>query len=121
MNLISKISVSIAVVAALSGNVYAAKHKKNSNSSSDNNTTEASKNKTPGQQDGAVVSPERMKEAVDLYSAGKFAEAYKIFNALFALKGDDARVNFYLGRCATELKLYDEALEAFERVLMVEP
>jgi len=67
----------------------------------------------------AVVDP--YAKAVDSYNAGKFEQCYKEFNELFGVKPDDSRVNFYLGRCATEMKLYDEAQLAFERVLMVEP
>jgi tetratricopeptide (TPR) repeat protein len=67
------------------------------------------------------IPQEKMKEAIELYNKGKFMQAYKLFQDLFNIKSDDAKVNFYLGRCATELKLYDEALEAFERVLLLDP
>lgn len=59
--------------------------------------------------------------AVAVFNKGDYETAYKLFNNLYDIKSDDAQVNFYLGRCALELKLYDEAVEAFERVLIVEP
>jgi|GEM_PF-2782062 len=78
-------------------------------------------NVVDGSSSEAIIPQEKMQQGIELYNKGKFAEAYKIFNELFMIKSDDTRVNFYLGRCATELKLYDDALEAFERVLLIEP
>lgn len=56
-----------------------------------------------------------------LYESGKYQEAYEIFHRLYEQNSDHPKVNFYLGRCATELGLYDEALAAFERVKIVDP
>lgn len=64
---------------------------------------------------------EEFKKAISLYQSNNFTESYKLFSKLFEEKSDDAEINFYLGRCATELKLYDEALSAFDRVLIVDP
>lgn len=60
-------------------------------------------------------------EAIALFNKGEFEKAYKLFNNLYSIKSDDTQVNFYLGRCALELKMYDDAVAAFERVLIVEP
>jgi len=69
----------------------------------------------------ANPAQEEFDSAVATYNKNDFAGAYKKFNDLYELKSDDPVVNFYLGRCATELKLYDQALLAFERVLTVDP
>jgi len=70
---------------------------------------------------GADASSVTFDKAVESYNANKFEQCYKEFNELFGAKPDDTRINFYLGRCAMEMKQYDEAQLAFERVLMVEP
>jgi tetratricopeptide (TPR) repeat protein len=67
------------------------------------------------------LTQESLDSAVATYNKGDFAGAYKKFSELYELKTDEPIVNFYLGRCATELKLYDEALLAFERVVMADP
>jgi tetratricopeptide (TPR) repeat protein len=64
---------------------------------------------------------EDFKKALLLYQSNNFKESYKLFSTLFEKKSDDAEINFYLGRCATELKLYDEALGAYDRVLILDP
>lgn len=60
-------------------------------------------------------------EAIAVFGKGDHKTAYKLFGDLYALKSDDPQVNFYLGRCAMELGAYDEAIAAFERVLIIEP
>jgi len=64
---------------------------------------------------------EDFKKALLLYQSNNFKESYKLFSILFEKKSDDTEINFYLGRCATELKLYDEALGAYDRVLILDP
>jgi tetratricopeptide (TPR) repeat protein len=59
--------------------------------------------------------------AIKIFDADGFEKAYEEFYKLYQLKTDDKKVNFYLGRCALELKKYDEAIAAFDRVLIVEP
>ena len=114
---------------ALGSSLYAANHKhKNSSGSPDTNSTQNSSNTNTTTSDTLVANPitqiiskQQFDDALKLYNEGKFTDAYKAFLALFEIKSDDAKINFYLGRCATELKLYDEALLAFDRVLSVEP
>jgi tetratricopeptide (TPR) repeat protein len=60
-------------------------------------------------------------EAVRVFNASNYEKAYNAFYALYEVKPDDSKVNFYLGRAALELKKYDEAAAAFERVLIMEP
>lgn len=63
----------------------------------------------------------QFSQAVTLFDAKEYTQAYPLLVALFDKKTDDEKINFYLGRCATELKLYDQAVLAFERVLMMNP
>jgi tetratricopeptide (TPR) repeat protein len=67
-------------------------------------------------------SNEPYKRALKAYNQKDFSGAYTLFNRLL---GDSSvphkRINFYIGRCASELKLYDKALMAYERVLMSDP
>lgn len=61
------------------------------------------------------------KEAQQSYNAKNFQKAYPLFEELSLKSPDNAELNFFLGRCALELKKYDEALTAFDRVLMLNP
>lgn len=63
----------------------------------------------------------RYDEAVKIYDAHNYAKAYELFNTLWELSPEDAEVNFYLGRSALELKKYDDAAIAFDRVLIFNP
>lgn len=60
-------------------------------------------------------------QAQALYSAHQFEQAYTAYASLVAAEPANAELNFYLGRSALETKRYDEALAAFERVLMLDP
>lgn len=60
-------------------------------------------------------------EAVQAYNTHDFNKAYTLFNTLWEFSPENAEVNFYLGRSALELKKYDEAGIAFDRVLMLNP
>lgn len=62
-----------------------------------------------------------MKDAKSLYYKKDFKNALTKFEAAFNLAPDSPEANFYLGRCALELKSYDEAIAAFDRVLMLNP
>ena len=118
-----KLGVSICALIALTSTLYAGNsNKKTSKKTSEQNatkitTSEQSNSDLPQQ----TFSKEQFDAALKLYNENKFADGYKAFQALFDIKSDDAKINFYLGRCATELKLYDEAILAFERVISVEP
>lgn len=60
-------------------------------------------------------------QALQTYNNGDFQSAYTQFYALSALAPENVEINFYLGRSALELKHYDEANIAFDRVLMMNP
>ena len=59
--------------------------------------------------------------ALDLLQQKRFEEAYEKFYALFMEDTANARINFYLGLSAVGARMYEEAVSAFERVLIVEP
>ncbi|ABB44206.1 Calcium-binding EF-hand [Sulfurimonas denitrificans DSM 1251] len=61
------------------------------------------------------------KDAIQSYNAKEFAKAYPVFEELSLKSPANAELNFFLGRSALELKRYDEALTAFDRVLMLNP
>lgn len=55
------------------------------------------------------------------YTQGNFQAAYPLFEALFEQTPNSAEINFFLGRSALELRQYDAAVAAFDRVLMLNP
>lgn len=61
------------------------------------------------------------EEAQKSYNTGDFKTAYGMFEELSLANPQSAEYNFFLGRCALELKQYDQALTAFDRVLMLNP
>lgn len=60
-------------------------------------------------------------QALKLYNMGDFQNAYQQFYTLSEVAPDNVEVNFYLGRSALELKHYDDAVSAFDRVLILNP
>ena len=60
-------------------------------------------------------------EAVALYMARDYENAYVAFDRLFRVHMGDVLINFYLGLSASATKRYDTAISAFERVLFAEP
>ena len=59
--------------------------------------------------------------AVDLYKSKNYQKSYEILSKLYLTKLSDAKINFYLGRCAYETGHYQVAIAAFERVDMLNP
>ena len=68
-----------------------------------------------------VPSKRIYEEARKSYDAKDFKTSYALFEELSLQSPENAEINFLLGRSALELKLYDEALVAFDRVLMLNP
>lgn len=75
----------------------------------------------PTQQITAVETSNEFIVAQSQYKLGDYTSSYQQFKKLFLKHTDNAQVNFYLAMSAMELKLYDEATAAFERVLIVQP
>ena len=61
------------------------------------------------------------KDAMQSYNTKDFAKAYLMFEELSLKSPGNPELNFFLGRSALETKKYDEALTAFDRVLMINP
>lgn len=61
------------------------------------------------------------EEAQKSYNAGDFKTAYGMFEGLSLEFPNNAEFNFLLGRSALELRMYDQAITAFDRVLMLNP
>lgn len=59
--------------------------------------------------------------ALKLYKKNEYKEAYTILNQLFEKNLNDPNIDFYLGRSAFEVGLYDEAVLAFDRLLFDKP
>lgn len=59
--------------------------------------------------------------ALDLLKQKKYEAAYEKFYELFLQESDSPRINFYLGLSAAGARMYEEAVSAFERVLIIEP
>lgn len=57
----------------------------------------------------------------EAFRSGNYQEAYDLYLKLFKANPADPQVNFYLGRSAYELKLFDTAMNAYERVLIMNP
>ncbi len=68
-----------------------------------------------------IPSSRIYQEAQKSYNSGDFKTAYGFFETLSLENPESAEYNFLLGRSALELKMYDEALTAFDRVLMLNP
>ena len=78
--------------------------------------------KEPAPKSGVTVHKDiTYIQAVALYVARDYVNAYQAFKFLFLKDMSNPKVNFYLGLCAYELEDYDGAIAAYERVLFIEP
>jgi len=55
------------------------------------------------------------------YSSADYDTSYQLFQKLFLKHSDHVYINYYLAMSAVELKKYDEATAAFERILIMKP
>jgi tetratricopeptide (TPR) repeat protein len=69
----------------------------------------------------SIPAQQRYQEALKSYNGGDFASAYSHFETLSNEHLENAEYSFLLGRSALELKKYDQALIAFDRVLILNP
>jgi len=67
------------------------------------------------------INTNKYEVGYSFYKNKNYEVAYEIFNALFKNNLEDKQINFYLGRSAFELKKYDEAYSAYERILIKYP
>jgi len=68
-----------------------------------------------------LTMQELYQKANAAYAAQSYQEAYPLLEALNDQAPENPEINFLMGRCALELKLYDEAIAAFDRVLIINP
>ncbi|MFK5949840.1 MAG: porin family protein [Methylococcales bacterium] len=59
--------------------------------------------------------------AIKHFNAKEYQKSYDLLSQIFLTYLSDSRLNFYLGRSAFELKMYDIALSAYERILIANP
>lgn len=70
---------------------------------------------------GASFDKALYNQALGKFQEKKYEEAYSSFSILFEENMDTILINFYLGRSAYELGEYEQALAAYERILLYEP
>ncbi len=59
--------------------------------------------------------------AATMYNAEQFEKSYELFNKLFLENNYNLNVNYFLAKSAFKIKKYDEAMAAYERVLIIKP
>ncbi len=59
--------------------------------------------------------------ALQHYKQKNYKKAYELFSEAFTKDMGNKQINFYLGRSAYEIGMYEIALSAYERVFLVEP
>lgn len=64
---------------------------------------------------------DKYKKALIYYKNKEYEKSYQLFTELFNKNLNDVNINFYLGRISFELRKYQEALVAYERVLFQKP
>ncbi len=69
----------------------------------------------------AARREEQVRAGVPLLRERDAEGAYRHYQRVIEESYDDPRANFYLGMAAMELRRFDEAISAFERVLIIEP
>lgn len=69
----------------------------------------------------AKQEQELYKKGLYLFKSKNYEKSYEIFNKLFLVNLDDILINYYLGRNAYELKKYEEAVSAYDRILIQKP
>lgn len=62
-----------------------------------------------------------VQEAIDSYRNKEFNKSYNLFNEAISRYGQNPQLFFYYGRSALETKRYEDAIEAFEKVLILDP
>lgn len=63
----------------------------------------------------------QVKEGISSFSKKNYEKSYDLFNDAVTKYPQNPQVFYYYGRSALETKRYDEAIEAFEKVLILDP
>ena len=61
------------------------------------------------------------QDAVSNFNVKNYQKSFELLSTIFLRHLSDEQMNFYLGRSAFELKMYDIALSAYERILIAKP
>jgi hypothetical protein len=56
-----------------------------------------------------------------IFNTEQYEKSYEMFFKLFLKYNDNLNINYFLARSAFSLKKYDEAIAAYERVLIIDP
>ena len=81
------------------------------------NTINAQETTTQSFKDTKIRKSVSYKNALKAFKTGDFQKSFKLFGEL-SNNSDNEHVNFYYGRSAFELKKYELAFSAFDRVLI---
>jgi len=68
-----------------------------------------------------VQKNKSLKDAIRYYKNKEYDKAYKILNNRFLKNLDNIKLQYYLGRSAYKLGKFEEAISAYERVLILKP
>ncbi|MDZ7818173.1 MAG: tetratricopeptide repeat protein [Aliarcobacter sp.] len=68
-----------------------------------------------------IESTLEYKIALNHFKNKNYSESYELFNILFLKDVGNFLINFYLGRSAFEIGKYDDALSAYDRILISDP
>lgn len=63
----------------------------------------------------------QVKEGISSFSKKNYERSYELFNEAIRKYPQNPQLFYYYGRSALETKRYDEAIEAFEKVLILDP
>jgi len=68
-----------------------------------------------------IEKNDKLKKAIKLYRENRYSKSYEILNKHLFNNLNNIRWQYYLGRSAYKLGKVEEAISAFERVLMLNP
>ncbi|PHR70810.1 MAG: hypothetical protein COA66_11230 [Arcobacter sp.] len=72
-------------------------------------------------QNTQILNSKEYQNALSFYKNKNYQKSYDLFNILFKKNLDNPEINFHLGRSAYELKKYNIAIIAYQRVLFQKP
>ena len=64
---------------------------------------------------------EDLDKGIQLFQSGQYTASYNLLLDIFEQDPENIELNFYLGRAAFEIKQYEMAIMAYERILIVSP
>ena len=67
------------------------------------------------------IDSDSYKNAINYYKEGNYQKSYLLLKKLRKKSIDNVDINYYLARSAFELKKYEDAISAYERILIKDP